>query len=336
MDMKKYLVISLVIFSLAGIFYFWYALQMPITKVSQEKLFVIKSGEGSWSTAKSLKTQGLIRSAIVLETYWWFYGLDTKVKPGEIKLDLNWNTIKIAKYLTGTTFITNEITVQLIEGWTNRQVVGYLKNKTNQALEFEKIMKEPGSQVIKHYDFFADKPAKASLEGYIFPDTYRLFADASAVEILQRILDNFDRQLNQDLRSEIKRQGKSIFEIITLASIVEKEVAQNTDRATVAGIFYKRLKIGMALQSDATINYITKKGTTRPSAADLSVNSLYNTYKHRGLPPGPICNPGLAAIKAAIYPKTTDYLYFLTTPTGEAVYSKTYEEHLANKHKYYP
>ena len=137
------------------------------------------------------------------------------------------------------------------------------------------------------------------------------------------------------MRADIKAQGKTINEIITMASIIEKEVPHAEDMKKIAGIFYQRLNIGMAMQSDATINFITGKGTTRPSAEDLQVASPYNTYKYRDLPPGPISNPGLAAIEAAIYPEKNDFLYFLTTPEGQVIYSRTYAEHLAAKYKYY-
>ena len=137
------------------------------------------------------------------------------------------------------------------------------------------------------------------------------------------------------MRTDIKKQGKSLSDIIILASIIEKEVPHPEDMKKIAGIFYQRLEINMALQSDATINFITNKGTTRPSAEDLQINSPYNTYKNPGLPPGPISNPGIEAIKAAIYPQAGDYFYFLTTPEGQVIYSRTYADHLAAKYKYY-
>ena len=119
-----------------------------------------------------------------------------------------------------------------------------------------------------------------------------------------------------------------------LEKFIEKEVHKDEDRKIAAGIFYNRLKMGKALQSDATINYITAKKETQPSLKDLEIDSPYNTYKYKGLPPGPICNPSIAAIEAAIYPTKTNYLYFLTIPNGETIFSRTYKEHLAAKQKY--
>jgi len=128
----------------------------------------------------------------------------------------------------------------------------------------------------------------------------------------------------------------SVFDIVTLASIVEKESgASQQDREIIAGIFYNRLNAGMALESDATVNYVTKKKTPAISQADTQLDSPYNTYKYPGLPPGPISNPSLGSLMAALYPQKTDYVYFLTDPkTDRAVFAKTYDEHLANKQKY--
>ncbi|MFA7663080.1 MAG: endolytic transglycosylase MltG, partial [Patescibacteria group bacterium] len=170
--------------------------------------------------------------------------------------------------------------------------------------------------------------------GYIFPDTYHITTTATAEEIMDKALSNFGNKLTPELRAEIKAQGKTIYEIITLASIVENEVAKAEDMKIVAGIFWNRLDIGMGLQSDATINYITSGKTTRPTADDLKIDSPYNTYKYRGLPPGPIANPGIASIEAVINPTKTDYLYFLTTPDKQTIFSKTFEEHVAAKNKY--
>jgi UPF0755 protein len=148
------------------------------------------------------------------------------------------------------------------------------------------------------------------------------------------MLDNFDKKLTQDLRDEIARQKKTIFEIVTMASILEKEVQTDEDRAMVADIFWRRLKAGMPLQADSTINYITGKSDSRANLTDIQIDSPYNTYKYPGLPVGPIGNPGLSAIKAAIYPKANGYWYFLTTDDGKVIYAKSFDEHKANKAKY--
>jgi UPF0755 protein len=195
---------------------------------------------------------------------------------------------------------------------------------------------------LSDFDFLADKPDDASLVGYMFPDTYRVYASSTAEEVTYRLLDNFGKKLTLEMRQDIAKQGKTIYEIVTMASLIEKEAAidqggSNNDAKIISGIFWDRIKNRQALQSCATLAYILGVNKPQYSEADTKIDSLYNTYLHRGLPPGPIANPGLAAIEAAIYPEYTDYNYFLT-PAGskQMIFSKTYEEHLRNKAKYLP
>lgn len=241
-----------------------------------------------------------------------------------------------------------QVSWRAIEGWTIADIASDLEKR---GLITEKDFNFGLKSVLSSYDFlgelkdFTFKPS--SLEGYLFPDTYFVAAKPTAKSVIQKMLDNLDGKVTAEMRVDIAKQDRSIFDVLTLASIIEKEVGRNTttisaldlqalqeERETVAGIFMNRLRIGMALQSDATIGYITKKNNPQASSADLLIDSAYNTYKYRGLPPGPISNPSLSAIKAAIYYKETDYLYFLTKKDGTAVYAKTLEEHNVNKRKY--
>jgi UPF0755 protein len=176
-----------------------------------------------------------------------------------------------------------------------------------------------------------DKPDYRGLEGYLFPDTYRIFKGSSPSEVLEKMLDNFDSKLTEEMRLEIERQGKTIYEIVTMASIVEKEVRSEADMKIVAGIFWDRIKYGQPLQSCATLAYILGVNKKQYSLEDTKTDSLYNTYQNKGLPPGPIANPGLRALEATIYPEYTDYNYFLSSSDGETIYSVTYDEHLRNK-----
>jgi UPF0755 protein len=189
--------------------------------------------------------------------------------------------------------------------------------------------------------------ADGTLEGYIFPDTYFVAKSASANNVIQKALDNLSAKLTPQMRTDISAQHKTIYQILTMASIVEREVGRNTTRLTdtdlaqldterklVAGIFYKRLALGIPLQSDATVTYITKKKDPSATIADTQIDSPYNTYKNKGLPPGPISEPSLSSIEAAIYPQSSDYLYFLSAPDGTAIFAKTLQEQDANKTKY--
>jgi UPF0755 protein len=247
-----------------------------------------------------------------------------------------------------------EETIKILEGWTNQDIADYFaaRGKWTSAEFLEQSgqgrlsdrsypSQAPGLDFSAEFSFLEDKPAAASLEGYLFPDTYRIYASTTIDAVLRRMLENFETKLTPALRAEIKKQDRTIYEVLILASIVEKEApihnaqSDNYDARVVAGIFLDRLKIGQALQSDATLSYIFRDDNPQHSGADLVIDSPYNTYKYRGLPPGPICNPGQLAINAAIYPLYTEYNYFLTpTDTREVIYARTYAEHLANKKKY--
>lgn len=183
----------------------------------------------------------------------------------------------------------------------------------------------------------AGKPDDVDLEGYLFPDTYRFTRDATAEDIVKEMLDTMAaRVATVNLSAEVG-EGKSfasLHEALTLASIVEKEVRTPETMANVADIFLKRLAIDMALQSDATVNYVTGGNDPSVSLADLETDSPYNTYKNPGLPPGPISNPGLNALAAVATPATNPYYYFLTTDDGHVYYATTHDEHVANKARY--
>lgn len=246
-----------------------------------------------------------------------------------------------------------EDTIRILEGWTNRDIGQYFERERNyQSEEFLEIAGFPQTDYRNHkelpalpdfsteFSFLEDKPKYYGLEGYLFPDTYRVYASSTVTEVIERMLVNFDNKLTPKMRTDIEAQGKTIYEIVTLASIVEKEAplnynsGDNRDARIIAGVFLNRLHVGQALQSDATLSYIYSDTKPAHSGSELDIDSPYNTYKYRDLPPGPICNPGILAIEAAIYPIETYYYYFLTTDSGEVIYARTYDEHLKNKYKY--
>ncbi len=242
-----------------------------------------------------------------------------------------------------------EVDITIIPGWTLRQVAadwvkkGFFKNE-NQVFE---LLGKPAYKYGKIGDSAPDlvnlfpeisilkeKEEKSSYEGFIFPDTYRVYKDAKPKDILQKVFENLENKITPEMRAEIKKQDKSFFEILTMASIVEKEAPDAGSMAKVADIFWRRLNMKWALQSCATVNYITGKTTPAVSLEDTQIDSPYNTYKYRGLPPGPIANPSLTAIKAVIYPEKNDYWYFLSDNEGNIYYSKTLEQHNIYKARY--
>lgn len=232
-----------------------------------------------------------------------------------------------------------EKTLRVIEGWRNRDIAKQLQEKLS-------ITEEDFLIAQKNYDYnkfslLSDKPKNTDLEGFLYPDTYRVFASSTATEVIDKMIANLDKKLTPKMRADIIAQGKTINEILTMASIIEKEApisynqGDNRDAKIISGIFWRRIKNNQALQSCATLAYILGVDKEQYSEADTKVDSIYNTYLNPGLPPGPIANPGILAIEAAIYPIPSNYNYFLT-PSGskDIVYASTYEEHLRNKNKY--
>ncbi len=338
--LKKILIVLFFVIIAAVIFgglYFWNQISWPVSSSAETESFTVRQGEGVKEIAANLEAVGLIRSQFWFETYVYVDRSETEFIAGTYSLSPDMNIKEIVSaFKQGEN--THENTITIIEGWDSEEIAEYLQEKgiVSSDTFLQTAAVADSREIIPDttYDFLADKPEDQGLEGYLFPDTYRVYEDAEAADIVEKMLDNFGEKFTDDMKKDAAKGNMSVYEIVTLASIIEKEVRTDEDRKIAAGIFYDRLNVGVPLESDATVNYVTGKQALRPSASDLAANSLYNTYKYKGLPPGPICNPSLSAMLAAIYPETTDYFYFLTKPDGSTVFSKTYDEHLENKRKY--
>lgn len=297
-----------------------------------EQKFLVKNGQGVNEISHNLDEAGLIKSKLVFETWLWLKKSEDKIQAGVYDVPAGVSIRRLVNmFLIGSSSSQRAIT--LLEGWSRPFMAEAAAKVGYSADEFLELTAKKSSWEDK-YDFLSDAPDSASLEGYIFPDTYFVDDSTSLQTLVAKCLNNFDKKLTDDLRQEIESQGKTIYEVITLASIIEREVPVSSDKKMIADVFLKRLDAGIGLQSDATINFITGKKDPSPSLDDLQIDSPYNTYKYRGLPPGPIASPGIDSIEAVLYPTSNDYYYFLTTDEGEVIYSKTHEEHVANKQKY--
>jgi len=235
----------------------------------------------------------------------------------------------------------------IIEGWNLRDIAWNLENKG--MFQAEELLEMAGFPAVDYnkpndlpaikdfsekFSFLKEKPDNISLEGYIFPDTYQIEKDETLEAILNKIFENFDRKITDELKQKIKSQKKTLFEILTMASLLEKEVQISTDKEIVAGILWKRMRNGWPLQVDASLTYLTGRTSAQLTQNDFNIDSFYNTYKYRGLPIGPICNPGLDSILAAVNFKESPYWFYLNAKDGETIFSKTLEEHAMNKQKY--
>lgn len=316
-----------------------YNISSPLSADQTEKLITINKGENVNTISRQLLDNGIIKSAYYFKLYARLHGLSSKIKAGSYNLSPSLSPSDIVNVLAQGDAINREREIKIIPGWNLRNIEDYLlKNKIVASEDFKKISDlKVGAWNLNFAkpDFLNDAPQDANLEGYLFPDTYRIFNDATAEAITEKLLNNFNNKLVAEMRNDIASQGKSIYEIITMASIIEKEVSNFNDMKIVSGIFWKRVENSYPLESCATLAYVLGENKKQYSYEDTQVDSLYNTYRNKGLPPGPICNPSLAAIKAAVYPETSPYHYFLSRPdTGGTVFSKTYQEHLTNKAKY--
>ncbi|MFH0987321.1 MAG: endolytic transglycosylase MltG [Patescibacteria group bacterium] len=324
----------------------------PFKSGGEESVFEIKEGEGIRDISQSLAKSGLIKNA----PYFLFWSLkegkQDKILPGLYCLSSSMSIVEVINKISlEENAIAPHIKLTFPEGWQISQIEERLRAKN--LLGLGAIFALKIEDFNEAYKFLSDASKGNNLEGYLFPDTYffdcqdpEIFCDKGegeikkcrkddVKEIIFKFLDNFNEKLTDDLRMEIKKQKKSIFEIVTMASLLEKEVRTREDKELVAGILWKRLEEGIPLQVDATINYILGGKSTVISIENTKIDSPYNTYKYRGLPSGPISNPGLESIEAAVSPEESDYYYYLSDPkTGKTVFSKSFEEHNQSKQKY--
>ncbi len=298
----------------------------PVT-IQESVTFQVKENE-SWDTIiVNLQKNNIISKTDGLNFYIAFRRLSPK--PATYTIPKTMNTDQVIKMIARGLLTRPEVTITIPEGSDIYEIGDILES----GLSFNRanFVKATEKFDTTQYDFIENK----SLQGYLYPDTYRFFDDASAEDVIIKMVNNFQKKALPNLKAT---DTLSSYQVLILASIVEKEVSIPKDRQIVAGIFLNRLKDGMKLQSDATINFITQSGRSQSTLDDLKIDSPYNTYQITGLPPGPITNPSVEAIKAVINPTSSDYYFFLTTRDNppKTVFSKTFEEHIKAKQQYLP
>ncbi len=303
----------------------------------QDKIFVIEKGQGVHEISDNLKSQGFIKNCFVFETYIWAKKMMNKFQAGEYALNTGTDIFEITKILTSGKVLSQEREIEIKGWWNINNIAKYLEDEgISSRDEFLKAVNSDAIKKNREYKFLADIPDDKNIEGFLFPDKYRIYKSANVKDVIFKILDEgLGKKLSLKMMEDIKKQGKTIYGIITMASIIQREVSKKEDMKIVSDIFWRRIDAGMPLQSCATIAYILGENKEQYSYEDTRVESPYNTYLNQGLPPTPICNSELAAIEAAIYPEKNDYWYFLSkSENGETVFSKTLDEHNRNKAKY--
>ena len=283
------------------------------------------------SVSKKLKDAGLIEYRWFFNLFAWISNADEKIGEGTYTLNTDMDYRALIVGMTGSSggnLSAETVRVTIPEGYTVMQTINLLaENGVNTVEEF--------TDAAANYDFeyaFLDDSLKGSvtrLEGYLFPNTYDFYVGENAAHALSRLLDEFNRQMSDDVMALVEESGRSLQEIITIASLIEEET-DGTDREKIASVIYNRLnnpsyETGGLLQIDASLVYAT--GHTELTEEDMTVDSPYNLYTHAGLPPTPITNPGFASIRAALQPAETSYYYYVLGNDGLHIFSETYAEH---------
>ncbi len=304
---------------------------------SMPVLFTVTPGETAATIATRLERAGLIRDALLFRLLVRYRGVDGQLEAGDYQLRPNMSLEEIVDLLQHGH--PSEVTITIPEGWRAEEIAETLEERgLVKAEEFLRTVREGEFE----YDFLSDRPKGVSLEGYLFPDTYSILPDFEVAQIIDVMLANFGRRFTSEMRQEAARGGMSIHEVLTVASLVEREAKIPEERPIIASVYLNRLEAGWLLESDATAQYALgyQEGTGQWWKSPISleemtqIDSPYNTYLYPGLPPGPICNPGLASIQAVINPAETDYIFLYHKGDGSHAFAETYEEHLENQRRY--
>ena len=294
------------------------------------QVLVIEKGQTGSEIADMLFERGLIRSTQGFKLWLYLSGTNDKLQTGHYQIP-NKVTVRELISLLQEGHVES-IRVTIPEGYTVGDIAIVLEK--NQIMKAKDFLAEAKTYVPYPY-MKGTKPATYPVEGFLFPSTYEIPVGATPRDVIQMMADEMNRYLTPAVKKQIQAQHMSIHDFVTLASIVERESLFDADRPTIAGVFKKRLAHGIPLQSDATISYVLGYAKEDVTIGDTQLQSPYNTYVSKGLPPGPIANPGKKSLDAVLYSENTDYLYFVADKEGHNHFSKTYEEHLAAVNKIY-
>ncbi|WP_459128811.1 endolytic transglycosylase MltG [Guggenheimella bovis] len=330
--MKRFLLILALLFTLVGCDQIESSMHEPVDPNDKTMVdFTVETGESVKSVAGKLDEMKLIADSGVFKNYMSDNDLAKKLRPGTYKLSKSMRLEEIVATITKPKETAREtVKVTFPEGFEVKDIINKLVEEglVSDVEAFKKVLKEEPFD----YEFLQGVDRESLLEGYLFPDTYEFYKDSTAKEIIEKFLKNFDKKYSEELRARAKELDLSTNDVVTLASIIEREGKSKDEFPIIAGVFYNRIKDGMPFQACSTVQYILGERKPVLSIADTKIESPYNTYLHKGLPPAPIASPSLTAIKAALYPEEHDYLFFVVKNMGDGThyFAKTYDEHLKN------
>lgn len=325
-------IISLIIFLAilsGGAFIYYNSLLSPVDLRAEEKLIEIPKGYSVKEIATLLEDKGVIQKGFAFEIAARLNNKQSELQSGAYLLSGSMDLEEIINKIASGQVINNSVKVIIPEGYEISMIAQRLEELG--LTTKEKFIKS--AQKVEQFDYPfleslpQDKDRKYSLEGYLFPDTYEFPRDVTEEEIIDTMLDRFNEVFKDEYYARAEELGITVDEVITMASLVEREARHDDERDLIAGVYYNRLDIDMKLQCDATVQYALEERKERLLYSDLEIDSPYNTYQHYGLPVGPISSMGEASIKAALYPKDTDFLYYVAKNDGSHVFSRTLEEH---------
>lgn len=323
----RFIIAGVVIIALGVFGWLWNAMQ-PVEQ--PEARFVIAEGASRDQIIEQLKADGRIRSIWLAKWYVRSKAWSTVVQEGTYQLSGAYTYAQLLDALHEGRGKDTSIRITFPEGWRVSQFADRLQARgIVDAQEFVDALEKRRAEVT---ELLPGLKATAALEGVLFPDTYALKPGSSADSVIDIMLANYKRRVEPLIAASSTTLSPR--EVVTLASILERELNTSEDRAMAADLFIRRLKIGMRLQSDATVNYVTGKSALRPTGTDLATLSPYNTYQNEGLPPGPINNPGLDTIRAVLNPIANEYFFYLSTPDKKTIWAKSYQDHLSNIRDY--
>jgi UPF0755 protein len=322
-------IVTVLVLALGVFQFFW------IGASQGEKDVTVPRGAGVREIAGVLHSHGVIASRPLFEITARIWGIDRELRAGEYRFLPHSSVRAVLQQLTeGPRQV--ERMVRLIEGLNARDIAQLLATEIGLAQDdFLLLVRNPPERFFADFPWLPEKTKAIGLEGYLLGDTYGLLEDTRPEEVIRAMLKNFELKALPVVQKTPKGYPLDLHETMTLASVVESEVATWDDRRKVADIFLRRLRHGIALQADSTVNYITGKKQTRSSLDDLKNPSPYNTYKYAGLPPGPISSPSVLSIRAVLQPLHNTSWYFLTDPAGAVYYSRTFDEHKKIKSELY-
>ena len=300
-----------------------------------EVSFEIPLGSSTSKVGEILKNNGLINSQIVFKNVVNKEGLSDKLKAGQYTLNTSMDIYEIVQHLSKGGSNTNVVKITIPEGFELKQISKRLSENNIVDEEVFNSLISDANNFKDKYEFLQELPPNSTLEGYLFPSTYEIEKGASEKVIIEMMLNKFQEVYETRIKGQFEESGLSLNELITLASIVEREGKVDEERALIAAVFYNRLDKGMLLESCATVQYALGERKEKLSFDDLKIKSDYNTYTNKGLPPGPIASPGLSSIEAAIKPEEgVDYLFFVSNGDGTHTFTTNFKDHINAKNKH--